>query len=95
MTGTEKQIKLAKDIITNARETIRCNIEKATEIGRIADVEIWNEISRQMEMAIVKCMDQENSAAVIIRNRNVLSGENLCFTFYRVYMSKNRQEQPD
>jgi hypothetical protein len=91
MTGTEKQIKRAEDLIADARGTISANIKINEERSSsdndmfARDALIWGEISRQFEDTIAHI----NSAAQIINTRDCFCDKQL---HNLAYMLRNQVE---
>ncbi len=74
MKGTEKQIAWAQDIITNAQETIRRNIERNADDA--AELKIW----KWMEAEYAKAMEQVgDNASLIINNRKALDSDRVIY----------------
>ena len=73
LTGSEKQIKWANDIIDRLTKTIDMNLERAKKYQMEDYITAWETVKTQFEKDIIpNLLNQENNAAYIIENRKKL-----------------------
>lgn len=73
LTGSEKQIKWANDIIDRLTKTIDMNLERAKKYQMEDYITAWETVKAQFGKDIIpNLLNQENNAAFIIEHRKKL-----------------------